>query len=256
MDRERIVGASPYWRQLRQLFHKMDIPISNKSEPIEHVSHGILVMNNNRGLFLQMRHTYEYKCILRGIYNGVKLYHYLSLITIDERRLLLEHPFIQWNTVYPDTKMPGDMYRKMVALQKHIEDILDYVSPVDNTNDEAYLLNIPKGRAEEGESSIEAAIRELREETGIDINPSDIKYTLKDRYIGTDGNIYTTYLYSVEMEELPIISLGREFKGYVWLSATDTLLMKRQMRILQTFISIRNDRYKQIFKCNNSGWLQ
>jgi 8-oxo-dGTP pyrophosphatase MutT (NUDIX family) len=255
MDRERIVGASPHWRQLRHIFHRMNIPVSGKIEPLEHISHGIMIICQEHGLFIRMSHTYEYKCILRGSYNGVKLYHYLSLITLRERTLLLQHPFIQWNSVFPGTKMPGEMYRKMVLLQKHITTLLEYIPPI-YTDDDSYLLDIPKGKSEDSESSIETAIRELHEETGIEVSISDIRYRLKDSYIGTDGNIYTTYIYAIFMDSRPTVSLGTEFQGHMWISINDNILMRRQLKILQTFVSIGNDRHKCIFKCDNSGWIQ
>lgn len=259
MDRERIVGASPNWMRLKEIFRDMGIPVSRRSEAKEHISHGILVIVKGEGLFLQMGHTYEYRCILNGEYTGAKLYHYLSLITRKERELLLLHPFVQWRSVHPHSNMPSLIYHKMVNLQMYLPRIYDLI-PMDKSyqDDECnYLLTIPKGRAFNNETSKDAALRELKEETGISLNEDDLSPPLVERYTGTDGNLYTTYIYAVYLDKHPRVTLGHEFKGYLWLSHLDNVLMKRQIEILQTFITDINDRRdKQICRCDYSRWME
>lgn len=116
MDRERIVGASNHWDDIKNIFHHMDLTVSQRMEPQEYVSHGVLIIHENRGLFLTMDTTYEYRSIVQGSYTGAKLYHYLSLITSKERQFLTEHPFIQWKRIFPHRNMPGHLFRKLRAL--------------------------------------------------------------------------------------------------------------------------------------------
>jgi len=273
MDKERIVGASPHWDKLKDIFHAMGLTVSHKSSVTEYVSHGVLIIINNEGLFLQMSYTYEYQCILRGAYTGAKLYHYLSLITQKERELLLCHPFEQWRSLYPSCNMPGDLYRKFCTLQKYLP-LLYMMIPLDGeppshlqTDDAkslstdsvqcSYLLTIPKGRAEEGESSKDAACRELQEETGIELDSKALSLSATERYIGTDGNLYTTYIYAAFLDEYPKVTLGQEFKGYIWLSSNENVLLRRQLRILQTFLTDVNERHtKQICRRHHRRWVE
>lgn len=311
MDKERIVGASPHWDKLKDIFHNMGLTVSRKSETCEHISHGVLIIVNGEGLFLQMAYTYEYRCILRGAYTGAKLYHYLSLVTRKERELLLLHPFVQWKTVYPYSNMPGELFRKMIMLQTYLPALFELIpldtshecndaniisptlSPthsgtlqqdisindIHNSEDTlslelkqldsaiqsisidltqySYLLTIPKGRKEEGESSKEAALRELQEETGIELSVDSLSLCVTERYMGTDGNMYITYIYAAFLDERPKVTLGQEFKGYLWLSCDENMLLRRQIRILQTFLTDVNDRHiKQNCRRDNCGWLQ
>lgn len=83
------------------------------------------------------------------------------------------------------------------------------------------MLTIPKGRQHDGESSVDAALRELREETGIVLNPSHLTIPYVDRYIGTDGNTYTTYIYGAFLKERPTINLSSEFSSYTWISLVE-----------------------------------
>jgi ADP-ribose pyrophosphatase YjhB (NUDIX family) len=288
MDKERIVGASPHWDKLKDIFHDMGLTVSRKSEAIEHISHGVLVIVDGEGLFLQMAYTYEYRCILRGAYTGAKLYHYLSLITEKERELLLLHPFVQWRNLYPNSNMPGDLYKKFCILQQYLPIIYSLIpldiesSPIvssqltdcnhqeislsrsDDDTDElssdnkenheeqllsldsiecSYLLTIPKGRSEGKETSKEAALRELQEETGIELNIQDLSLCIIEKYIGTDGNMYITYIYAAFLNKRPKVTLGQEFKGYLWLSCNKNILLRRQIRILQTFLTDINEQH-------------
>lgn len=236
MDKERIVGTSSNWDQLKEVFYRAGLSISHRTGMEEYISHGIMVIVDGEGLFLQMSHTYEYICIIHGDYTGVKLYHYLSLISHDERMLLLEHPFVQWRRMYPGSNMPGEMYRRLRSLQRYLP-ILYGMIPVGR---HSAFITIPKGRADDGERSVSAALRELHEETGITLQEEDLCGPIIEAFIGTDGNMYTTYIYAAFLKERPTVTLGYEFNGYAWLSSTSSLLLSRQVRILDTFVSNAN----------------
>lgn len=237
MDKERIVGASSNWDRLKDIFYSLGLNISHRADTMEYVSHGVMVIVDGKGLFLQMTHTYEYMCILHGFYTGVKLYHYLSLISPDERALLMEHPFVQWRYAYPYTNMPGDMYRKLSSLQKHLSVLYELIPIVGGTS-----ITIPKGRTDGDEDSASTALRELYEETGIVIHKNDLCGPILETFIGTDGNMYTTYIYAAYLNEYPTVTLGHEFNRHLWLHPFSNLLMKRQVRILDTFVSNVNVR--------------
>ena len=69
--------------------------------------------------------------------------------------------------------------------------------------------SIPKGHIEEGEDELEAAIRETREETGIEFNVDQIQVNHKGYIDYKDGlgKIYKkVYYFVIELEEAPIIN--------------------------------------------------
>lgn len=53
---------------------------------------------------------------------------------------------------------------------------------------------LPGGKVEEGESSVEAASRELQEEAGLIVNPSDLKFLTAK----TEGNVFFVYFVAHE----------------------------------------------------------
>lgn len=257
MDRERIVGASPDWDKIKHIFYSMDLPITGRYEHNEYISYGVLIIVGKEGLFLQMKNTYEYKCILVGSYTGAKLYHFLSLVTKEERELLLLDPDEQWSRVYPSSTMPREMYRRLLALQRYLPTLLDLI-PSGDQMASSYLLTVPKGRIEHGESGEDTALRELHEETGITLDHSALSVCYHDQYVGTDGHIYSTYIYAAYLNDRPKVTLGHEFKGYMWLSTDQHCLLFRQMRILQTFIHYGNVNSipSTWIKCSHCRWLQ
>lgn len=238
MDIERIVGSSHNWSQLKDIFHDMGISVSGKGECIEHISHGVMVVHDGECLFLQMDHTYEYKSILVGDYSGAKLYHYLSLITRNERNLLLESPLTQWSMMFGLYPMPEVSVHKMDRLQQYLPTLYTLI-PMDNVSD-SHLITIPKGRSEKDEFSVCAALRELEEETSIKLHGEDLSILTIDRATGTDGNKYITHIYAAFIDSKPTITLSNEFNSHIWLSPSDTRLMHRQSSILQEFIRVHD----------------
>lgn len=261
LDKDRIVQPTPHWESLKYIFSSMGLPIIEKKTPEEYVSHGILLIVKGEGLFLQMSYTYEYRSILLGAYDGAQLYYYLSLITKRERELLNEHPFVQWKSVHPHSNMPGELYRKMLSLQRYLPLILGLIpvrenrimkylrdadpairDVLDNSDDMSLLLTIPKGRPEKGETSKQTACRECQEETGIQVKTEDLQLLYVERYTGTDGNIYTTYIHAAILSEYPSITLGTGFKGYLWISCEENIQYFKQTKLLSTFLYQLNDK--------------
>lgn len=202
-------------------------------------SHGIIIIVGDEALFLQQKATYEYRSIVRGLYTGGKLYHYLSLITERERAMLEKHPFEQWRYLYPDTNMPGTLYRKMRVLQRHLPKLLAMIPSQKHCYDN--MLTIPKGQVSEDESSIDAAIRELREETGVCLHQSDLNGMYIDVAVGTDSNMYVTYVYAARLNEKPFIRMESMFQGYMWLSCDSPILRPRYKRMLKKFLRHPNE---------------
>lgn len=104
--------------------------------------------------------------------------------------------------------------------------VIFYEDP--HTPDREYLLlqyasgywDLPKGKLEKGETSLQAAIREVKEETGLQLQPFDnfeqkINYYFKDR----DGTlVYKTVLYfCAEAPTRDDVKVSDEHLTYLWL---------------------------------------
>ena len=64
---------------------------------------------------------------------------------------------------------------------------------------------IPKGKVEDGESYIDAALRETKEEVGIDIDTKDIDHNYKViNYTDSKNRIYKKVMYFIAKPSIPI----------------------------------------------------
>lgn len=84
---------------------------------------------------------------------------------------------------------------------------------------------IPAGKVEAGETPLQAAIRETREEVGIDLTPENIEYH-GDLYVSTVDasplNIKFS-IYAIYMSHRPEVTLEAGQEGFCWLSLENAL---------------------------------
>lgn len=115
-------------------------------------------------------------------------------------------------------------------------------------NDEILLVKndrgnwgIPKGGLEPGESYKQCAFRELKEETGIDINPNDVDECALD-YINTKkGRIW---FYWVVFDEMPVVEARNEIVD------TKFVNFKKAMDYIMTYQQPIIDRTSNMEKFN------
>jgi 8-oxo-dGTP pyrophosphatase MutT (NUDIX family) len=92
-----------------------------------------------------------------------------------------------------------------------------------NKKNEGYW-GLPKGHIEKGETLIETAIRETKEETGLNVKPMDgfmktIEYTFKQN---NDLIKKTVYFYVGESDTKEV-KISHEHLDFVWLSYSDAI---------------------------------
>ena len=87
---------------------------------------------------------------------------------------------------------------------------------VESAKDPAVWV-LPKGRVEDGESHREAAVREVREETGVWARPAA---ELHDLSYPVDGSLITVQLYLMDVESLWRIYVDRRSE---WLDKTGAI---------------------------------
>ncbi len=86
---------------------------------------------------------------------------------------------------------------------------------------------IPGGKVEENETPLQAIMREMQEETGIDISNQPIE-TLKPVYIEYDEKnhfVYHTFRTQLQGDRGAVKINFDEHKGFTWVTAIDALKM-------------------------------
>lgn len=214
MIKEHEVAISSNWDDIVEYMRGMGIPDVVRKNRREIVSHGVLLVVDGYGLFLQDRWSYEYMHILHGRYSVSSLYRCLSVMSDEEKDIIRsKNPHELWDAVLPHRRMPSRAYRRMITLKNHLDDLLAMIP----SQHENVALNVPKGRLSRGETSMQAAVRELQEETGIVIEVDQLEDVMVDKRLGTDGNIYVTYIYTVSLDHRPNVTLSPEFADYKWM---------------------------------------
>ncbi len=88
--------------------------------------------------------------------------------------------------------------------------------------DEAYKIGIFGGGIEDNETSIEAAIREIKEETGLEILEEQLDFLEMNEhdleYSNGDKAHYVATVYLLKLTEYPFIKLDKESSGVIFLS--------------------------------------
>ncbi|MBI5732677.1 NUDIX domain-containing protein [Candidatus Jorgensenbacteria bacterium] len=89
--------------------------------------------------------------------------------------------------------------------------------------------NFPKGKLDQGEKSFRAALREVKEETGLSSNELRLKEWFKvyDRFTFTKNKekVFKIVMYYLAETDNPIIKISSEHHGYGWFLLRDALRM-------------------------------
>lgn len=105
--------------------------------------------------------------------------------------------------------------------------------------------DLPGGTVEDGESALDAMIREVQEEAGIDIKRHDAK----EIYSGTDYSTHGTHytLFMVNLDKKPEVKLSWEHSAYQWVSFDE--LLERAAGARNTYMHMVHD---ALLKINSS----
>ncbi|HEX2579546.1 MAG TPA: NUDIX hydrolase [Rhabdochlamydiaceae bacterium] len=85
------------------------------------------------------------------------------------------------------------------------------------------MWGLPAGKLEAGEDPLRAAVREVKEEVGITLNPEKLEH-VATVYLEADGLHYTFHAFRVGLEKAPRIELEpQEHTEAKWLSVEEAL---------------------------------
>ena len=174
-------------------------------------SHGIVLVRpekegsekNDEFLMICRRNTFSYVDYVLGKYNENDhsyIAHLLINMTKEERSSIKQLGYLDvWNNLYAFSRKPEGEFFKQVRSKFNrgfsVFKILDRENPCFWTNPE---WGFPKGRKNELETSLECAMRELQEETGISRDMYEIDVSInpfEEEFIGTNGLKYINIYY-------------------------------------------------------------
>lgn len=230
-DRERSVNKGPGWDTFKRHIQEQNIGldvnhilerIPLKRDPI--VSCGIIefvIKPNKDGKLcafyhvFRRRNTVEYDTLIRGCAQKNQLFDLISLLSRDERDRILNHSWQQiWDDYWLDhttlsyTSLQANAQRRFSEIKELIEK-LDSELPC-RIPCRPYIF--PKGKPEKGETGLEAALREAKEETASSFNSGHLYFNspIVQHYRGSDDCQYSDYYYVWKQDDLvvcPVLKL-------------------------------------------------
>lgn len=88
--------------------------------------------------------------------------------------------------------------------------------------EKSYQPDLPGGIVDLGESEQRAAIREVQEECGIDLDASKVKLAYTETvYYEKENKSVTKLLYITHLDDTPSITLSWEHSAYKWVSINE-----------------------------------
>ena len=193
-------------------------------------SYGIRLYDRTRDnyLVIQRKHTAYMVLIMRGIFETRDLARMLEAITEQEAAYLIkvfeggELAYIEASKEFDSPNYQRQSIFRWPHLRDH-EDLIRRVLATADLSRNFLTWNWPKGRLEANESTLECAIRELHEETGIDLNLLDAEIGLMTcmKSITIQGReLYDNiYQVSVDYVDQDIVIQTHEAADVRWVSA-------------------------------------
>lgn len=121
----------------------------------------------------------------------------------------MKNPFIVAKTLLINEQNQALVLRRSVWLTKP---------------ERSHQADLPGGMVDEGESEAEAAAREIHEETGVEVDASQLilSYT-KTFFEGPKNRSASKFFYVCKLDHTPDVTLSREHESYDWTLVPDLL---------------------------------
>ena len=225
-------------------------------------------------LLVQRKFSLSFQEFILGkykLYDFQRIEKMFKTMTISEKELIKDKSFNElWNSIWSFS----DEMNKIEAIQKKKEisnnrytvlydsdtfSNLNYLTNTESIFDEPEYT-FPKGRKNSGESSFAAAVREVKEETELELGQDYVHLTnikpLSERYIGNDSHLYrNTYFIGLIISDKNVFSNNEYQKTEVGkidlFNVCECLKLmrcnaRRKERILSQLIQLLKEKYNEI----------
>lgn len=214
-----------------------ELPIIKiKSNPFvisNSVSHGIILQaqNTQRWLVVQQRYTYAYFQIVKGKFYGGQIFDLIRRLSYQETQKivsLLRHCDMRsrliklYLSIFRQVSL-SELNYALTMLQEFSSTILNLIDHNSRRKDETEWF-WPKGQAQRGEESLDAALREFREEVKIDLTRKRYRVIkpMHQTVVDKNGRSYRTVLWLCCIDEeffLPeVTKKDVEIRQRVWVT--------------------------------------
>jgi 8-oxo-dGTP pyrophosphatase MutT (NUDIX family) len=253
VSRVPLVPTSKRWRYSN--------PVRIMSANAINESYAIVLISYARGddapavLLGHRRETVELANFVRGLYEPRELYAILSLMSVDERRRVLEHDFnTLWNDYWP---LNASMFHRSKArsvaeaayglVKPYLRRMLELTRS--SLQDTEWLF--PRGRAKRRSRGEVIAIEEFEEETRLSLRHARRApiEPYRELYYGSDDQQYATthYVYVTDVEALPakreapvlrqwMVSNDFDTVGWFPLDQVKQKLNEQRYRMIESFV--------------------
>jgi 8-oxo-dGTP pyrophosphatase MutT (NUDIX family) len=209
------------------------------------VSYGIIAYSvpTDKWLLVQRRFSPEYIMIIRGSYRIVDLPSLVGGLDPKEfdaiRELCTKNNRDLFTVLYDEAIREYDTYEdfdyswaRFCSTRKVLLHIME-ITPREKLSPKEWIW--PKGRPHYQEDSFDCAVREFKEETGIDISKlsrnvvTNTRYKCGEQYkASSNGRIYETYVWLyLFYQEVPVDSESDDVQGEIgerrWMSFDDAI---------------------------------
>lgn len=94
----------------------------------------------------------------------------------------------------------------------------------------SYTYDLPGGIVNKGESERDGAVREIKEETGIDVSPSNLQLVYSETIFEKRKKVVINHLrYFVQLDYTPEVKVSWEHEMYEWVDI-DLVLQQYKLR--------------------------
>jgi 8-oxo-dGTP pyrophosphatase MutT (NUDIX family) len=219
--------------------------IAFKRRPI--TSYGIVLFTvKDKVILYQLckpRDSVNYASFMRGLYNKKQLTFFLSLMTHDELHRIKTYEFdTLWDDLWYNKEFflyTSDYKKAKKKFDDNHEMVLEMINSISTVYNEDHLWGFPKGKRNTNEKYVQAALREFKEETGIDPDTISIvsDIPLVETYYGSNSKLYKTVYFPAmsptvvtskdsytnsDIRELKTV-VSNEIEKTVWCTYEETL---------------------------------
>jgi len=157
-------------------------------------------------LLIQRKHSYSYVEFIRGRYeknNFESLHKLLKLMTLNEIEKIINNDFnILWNDLWQKTCKHKSFQKEFEISQQKFNHIKQNYNILDFLNLKILYdtpeWGFPKGRRDKNEKNLDCALREFKEETGLDSDNYIILNklnTIQETTIGLENSVFKLVYY-------------------------------------------------------------